>query len=132
MPSDGRERGQRGFSPRQLHWAHRNRQQWRVPESIGPLAIRAASGAGRPDPVARAVYEAIFAIADAVFREHCALERVVGNEVVILVDKPEWLYHIRSEWHARLKQHLRQTCPRAAVRRITFKPGNGGAAFTGP
>lgn len=75
------------------------------------------------------VRDAIGDIADDEFRKHCRLESVSGGRVVLVVDDGDLLYHMRTQWHIAIKEHLEQTLRRMTVRAIIFKRGDIGLTF---
>ncbi|MDX9976288.1 MAG: hypothetical protein RBU21_25155 [FCB group bacterium] len=84
-------------------------------------------------PASSAINDVFAAIQDFVddeFLELCSLHSVSRGEVVILVENPDFVYHMRVAWHFALKEYLERACPGRTIRKIIFKPGRGGARFT--
>ena len=123
---------QPSFSAQQLEWVKANRQPRSRTGAVGDLAQEVLdsqlSHLSRNNDLLQAICECV----DDEFRRSCRLGSVNGNEVEILVNHPDSLYHMRTTWHLPLKEYLERACPRRTIGRITFKQGTGGISLESP
>ncbi len=122
----------------QLEWVHRNRQGRARFQALGDLVRDLDVAGAGVNRAGRRVFEALCELVDDDFRRCCSFLDYSGQEVRILVNAPEMLYHIRTKWQAVLPARLRQVCPQVKVKRVSFhpvgqddpdRPAQAGAAF---
>ena len=116
--------GQRGagrVSEAQLEQVHANRQPVSRARSIGQMGREIDIEESSRNRTARGVFDAVNAVVDAAFCEYCTFDELRGDELIIMVDCPEFLYYARTKWHSRLLKHLERSPVGRRIRKITFR-----------
>ena len=121
VPGAGGRRGGRRISEAQLEQVHANRQPISRTRSIGQVGRQIDVEESGRNRTARQVFDAVNGIVDATFCEYCAFDELRGDELIIMVDCPEFLYYARTKWHSRLLKHLERSRVGRRVRKITFR-----------
>ena len=119
------------YSADQLGWVQKNRQRRFVFSAIGGEVERQGRNVidAKGSLNAAALARRIGAYVDDDCRRVCTLGEVRANELVILVEQADCVYHMRHEWHFPLLQYLKRAWKGTPIRKIEFRVGRAGLHF---
>ncbi|MFQ5590601.1 MAG: DciA family protein [Phycisphaerae bacterium] len=120
------------FSDGRLAWVQRNRVRRGCSRErrLGYLAASVARGlhlAG--DELAPTAASIIAEVVDEEFKAHCRLASVHNGRIVINVDQPALVYHMRMRWLELLTAAFSADKAARSIVRVVFEYGEGGVVW---